>query len=147
MLQEHVYGKEDACRSRMRELCYIKNRWIRRYREKRGQVRTSQQRLSQDCDTVEVVANPGTTHEPAQKLCNDMLHMCLCGKECVHVSGGSVLILGLWVVETAALACVRRPLVGYSNVNSVSQTVNTNRPHYLDCLTVDRPGSRQEAGI
>lgn len=26
-----------------------------------------------------------------------------------------------------------------NNVKSVSQTVNTNRPHYLDCLTVDRP--------
>jgi hypothetical protein len=27
-----------------------------------------------------------------------------------------------------------------NNVKSVSQTVNTDRPHCLDCLTVDRPG-------
>lgn len=26
-----------------------------------------------------------------------------------------------------------------NNVKSIFQTVNINRPHYLDCLTVDRP--------
>jgi hypothetical protein len=30
-----------------------------------------------------------------------------------------------------------------NNVKSVSQTVNTNRPHYLDCLTVDRPENEE----
>jgi hypothetical protein len=30
-----------------------------------------------------------------------------------------------------------------NNAMSVSQTVNTNVPHYLDCLTVDRPGPDQ----
>lgn len=29
-----------------------------------------------------------------------------------------------------------------NNAMSVSQTVNTNVPHYLDCLTVDRPARK-----
>jgi hypothetical protein len=48
-----------------------------------------------------------------------MLHMCRYEDRYIRVHGGSVLILGSWAVESAALACVRRPLVGYSIIYSL----------------------------
>ena len=71
--------------------------------------------MGKDRDVVEAVENPDTTPEHAQKLRKDMLHMCRYEDRYIRVHGGSVLILGSWAVESAALACVRCPLVGYSN--------------------------------
>jgi hypothetical protein len=53
--------------------------------------------------------------------------MCQYEERYTRVHGGSVLILGTWAVESAALACVRRPLVGYSRRYPHNAHVPTQR--------------------